>query len=63
MHLLNEFCDAAGWLVGEEGRIQVIVKMMNATRLDVTNWAVALSVNQCRRQLGISCNGRHSEQS
>ncbi|MEC9180981.1 MAG: acyl-CoA dehydrogenase family protein, partial [Actinomycetota bacterium] len=38
-----EFTDAAGWLVGEEGRgIQVIIKMVNATRLDVTNWAVAL---------------------
>ncbi len=38
-----EFADAAGWLVGEEGRgISVIIKMVNATRIDVTNWSVAL---------------------
>jgi len=38
-----EFTDAAGWLVGEEGRgINVIIKMVNATRIDVTNWSVSL---------------------
>lgn len=38
-----EFTDAAGWLVGEEGRgINVIIKMVNATRVDVTNWSVSL---------------------
>ena len=38
-----EFTDVAGWLVGEEGRgINVIIKMVNATRIDVTNWAVSL---------------------
>ena len=38
-----EFSDAAGWLVGEEGRgINVIIKMVNATRVDVTNWSVSL---------------------
>ncbi len=38
-----EFTDIAGWLVGEEGRgINVIIKMVNATRVDVTNWSVSL---------------------
>jgi putative acyl-CoA dehydrogenase len=38
-----EFTDVAGWLVGEEGRgINVIIKMVNATRVDVTNWSVSL---------------------
>ncbi len=38
-----EYTDAAGWLVGEEGRgINVILKMVNATRVDVTNWSVSL---------------------
>jgi putative acyl-CoA dehydrogenase len=38
-----EYTDAAGWLVGEEGRgINVIIKMVNATRVDVTNWSVSL---------------------
>lgn len=38
-----EYTNAAGWLVGEEGRgIQVIIKMVNATRIDVTNWSVSL---------------------
>ncbi|MEK9592186.1 MAG: acyl-CoA dehydrogenase family protein [Gammaproteobacteria bacterium] len=38
-----EFVDASGWLVGEEGRgINVIIKMVNATRIDVTNWSVSL---------------------
>ena len=38
-----EFTDVAGWLVGEEGRgINVIIKMVNATRIDVTNWSVSL---------------------
>lgn len=38
-----EFTDVAGWLVGEEGRgIHVIIKMVNATRIDVTNWSVSL---------------------
>ncbi|MGB1719104.1 MAG: acyl-CoA dehydrogenase family protein, partial [Candidatus Latescibacterota bacterium] len=34
---------AAGWLVGEEGRgINVIMHMVNGTRIDVTNWSAAL---------------------
>ncbi len=38
-----EYTDAAGWLVGEEGRgINVIIKMVNATRVDVTNWSASL---------------------
>jgi putative acyl-CoA dehydrogenase len=38
-----EFNDVAGWLVGEEGRgVNVIIKMVNATRVDVTNWSVSL---------------------
>ena len=38
-----EYADAAGWLVGDEGRgINVIIKMVNATRIDVTNWSVSL---------------------
>ncbi len=38
-----EYDDAAGWLVGEEGRgIQVIIKMVNGTRIDVTNWSTSL---------------------
>ena len=38
-----EFTDVAGWLVGEEGRgINVIIQMVNTTRVDVTNWAVSL---------------------
>ena len=38
-----EFTNASGWLVGEEGRgINVIIKMVNATRIDVTNWSVSL---------------------
>jgi putative acyl-CoA dehydrogenase len=38
-----EYADAAGWLVGEEGRgINVILKMVNATRVDVTNWSASL---------------------
>lgn len=38
-----EFTDVVGWLVGEEGRgINVIIKMVNATRVDVTNWSVSL---------------------
>ena len=38
-----EYVDAAGWLVGEEGRgIHVIIKMVNATRVDVTNWSASL---------------------
>lgn len=38
-----EYTDAVGWLVGEEGRgINVIIEMVSATRIDVTNWSVAL---------------------
>ncbi|MEM9652637.1 MAG: acyl-CoA dehydrogenase family protein, partial [Actinomycetota bacterium] len=38
-----EYTDAAGWLIGEEGRgINVIIQMVNGTRIDVTNWAVSL---------------------
>jgi len=38
-----EYADAAGWLVGEEGRgINVIIRMVSATRIDCTNWSVSL---------------------
>lgn len=38
-----EFNNAAGWLVGDEGRgINVIMHMVNGTRIDVTNWSAAL---------------------
>ena len=38
-----EYVDAAGWLVGEDGRgINVIIKMVNGTRVDVTNWSASL---------------------
>ena len=38
-----EYTDAAGWLVGDEGRgVNVIMKMVNSTRVDVTNWSVSL---------------------
>lgn len=38
-----EYTDAAGWLVGDEGRgVNVIIKMVSATRIDCTNWAVSL---------------------
>ena len=51
-----EFTDAAGWLVGEEGRgVNVIIKMVNATRVDVTNWSVSLmrqAVSQAAWHLG-----------
>ena len=51
-----EFADASGWLVGEEGRgINVIIKMVNATRIDVTNWSVSLmrqAVSQASWYLG-----------
>lgn len=38
-----EFTNAAGWLVGEDGRgIRTIIDMVSGTRLDCTTWAVAL---------------------
>ncbi|MDB3993035.1 acyl-CoA dehydrogenase family protein [Gammaproteobacteria bacterium] len=38
-----EYENAKGWIVGEEGRgVQTIIKMINATRIDCTIWAVAL---------------------
>ena len=38
-----EYVNAASWLVGEEGRgINVIIKMVNGTRVDVTNWSASL---------------------
>ncbi|MCL4112047.1 UNVERIFIED_CONTAM: hypothetical protein GTU68_001615 [Idotea baltica] len=38
-----EFTNAAGWLVGEEGRgIRTIIDMVSGTRLDCTTWSVAL---------------------
>jgi len=38
-----EYDNARGWIVGEEGRgVQTIIKMISATRIDCTIWAVAL---------------------
>ena len=38
-----EYNNAKGWIVGEEGRgVATIIKMVNATRIDCTTWAVAL---------------------
>lgn len=38
-----EYRDAAAWLVGEEGRgIRTIIDMVSGTRIDCTNWSVAL---------------------
>jgi putative acyl-CoA dehydrogenase len=38
-----EFVDAAGWLVGEEGRgIRTIIDMVSGTRIDCATWAVSL---------------------
>jgi putative acyl-CoA dehydrogenase len=38
-----EYNNAKGWIVGEEGRgVTTIIKMVNATRIDCTTWAVAL---------------------
>ncbi len=38
-----ELVDAAGWLVGEEGRgIATIIDMVSGTRLDCTTWAAAM---------------------
>lgn len=38
-----ELVDAAGWLIGEEGRgVRTIIDMVAGTRLDCTNWAAAL---------------------
>jgi len=38
-----EYSNAMGWIVGEEGRgVPTIIKMVNATRIDCTTWAVAL---------------------
>ncbi len=38
-----ELVDAAGWMVGEEGRgIATIIDMVSGTRLDCTTWAAAM---------------------
>jgi putative acyl-CoA dehydrogenase len=38
-----EYVDAAGWMVGEEGRgVPTIIEMVNGTRVDCTNWAAAM---------------------
>jgi putative acyl-CoA dehydrogenase len=38
-----EMVDAAGWMVGDEGRgVRTIIDMVAGTRLDCTNWAAAL---------------------
>jgi len=38
-----EYTKAAGWLVGDEGNgVRTIINMVNATRVDVTNWSAAL---------------------
>jgi len=38
-----ELFDAAGWMVGDEGRgVRTIIDMVAGTRLDCTNWAAAL---------------------
>ncbi|MGH1488644.1 MAG: acyl-CoA dehydrogenase family protein [Acidimicrobiales bacterium] len=38
-----EYTDAAGWMIGEEGRgVNTIIEMVSGTRVDCTNWAAAL---------------------
>lgn len=38
-----DLVDAAGWMVGEEGRgVRTIIDMVAGTRIDCTTWAVAL---------------------
>ncbi len=38
-----DYIDAAGWLVGDEGRgVATIIDMVNGTRIDCTTWAAAL---------------------
>lgn len=38
-----EYADAAGWLVGDEGRgVPVIIEMVNGTRLDCVIWSAGL---------------------
>jgi len=38
-----EYVDAGGWLVGDEGNgVRTIIKMVNGTRIDVTNWSAGL---------------------
>ncbi|MCP3853614.1 MAG: DNA alkylation response protein [Actinomycetia bacterium] len=38
-----EYTDAAGWMVGEEGRgVPTIIEMVNGTRIDCTNWSAAM---------------------
>lgn len=55
-----EYDDAAGWLVGDEGRgIHVILKMVNATRVDVTNWSVSL-MRQAVSQAAWHVSGRQA---
>lgn len=55
-----EFDDAAGWLVGDEGRgIHVILAMINGTRIDVTNWSVSL-MRQAVAQAAHHVNGREA---
>jgi putative acyl-CoA dehydrogenase len=53
-----EYSDAAGWLIGPPGRgINVIIKMVNATRVDVTNWSVSL-MRQAVSQAAWHVSGR-----
>ncbi|MCP5029494.1 MAG: DNA alkylation response protein [Actinomycetia bacterium] len=38
-----EYENAAGWMVGEEGRgVPTIIEMVNGTRIDCTNWSAAM---------------------
>lgn len=53
-----EYDNAKGWIVGEEGRgIPTIIKMVNATRIDCTTWAVAL-MRQAVAQAGWHVSNR-----
>lgn len=53
-----EYTDAAGWLVGEEGRgVPTIIDMVGGTRIDVATWAAAL-MRQAVTQAGWHCAHR-----
>jgi len=55
-----EYTDVTAWLIGDEGRgINTIIKMVNGTRLDVTNWAVAL-MRQATSQAAWHCAHRQA---
>lgn len=55
-----EYTDAAGWLIGDEGRgINVIMHMVTSTRIDVANWAAGL-MRQAVTQAGWHVAHRHA---